>query len=236
METQLHLPLDLPSGNTWACRDPLRTWWLHGLNLFRKPLYGKPTQWPPVLTPCRGSLPAQYRIQSLATYNYSSPFIDLRLNVEMFLDAGDPQRSICLLYSHITARPTCMSRGWRLLKSTRYWRCSSALVRTEWLVPDLVGTCACYCAVYFSTLMVILSFWFCFPFFTRCNMKWRWFRLWAVSWLPISHQGCAAPWLLSASITDWFWWCICATLQIFNWEKKTLFHCQQIWQTTVVWC
>lgn len=137
--------------------------------------YGKPTQWPRVLTPGRGSSPARDRIQSLATHNYSSPFIDLGLSVEMFLDAGGPQRSSCLLCSHITARATCMSKGWRLLKSTRYWRYSSAQVRTKWLVPDLVGTCPCYCALYFSTLMVIVSFWFCFPFFTRCNMKWRWF-------------------------------------------------------------
>lgn len=116
----------------------------------------------------------------------------------MFLDAGGPQRSSCLLCSHITARATCMSKGWRLLKSTRYWRYSSAQVRTKWLVPDLVGTCPCYCALYFSTLMVIVSFWFCFPFFTRCNMKWRWF---SCQLAANQHQGCAAPWLLSASIT-----------------------------------
>lgn len=76
-----------------------------------KHLYGKPTQQPHVLTLGRGSSPAQDRIQSLDTYNYSSPCIDLGLHIEMFLGAGDPQRSACLLYSHITARPTCVSRG-----------------------------------------------------------------------------------------------------------------------------
>lgn len=201
-----------------------------------KHLYGKPTQQPHVLTLGRGSSPAQDRIQSLDTYNYSSPCIDLGLHIEMFLGAGDPQRSACLLYSHITARPTCVFRGWRLLKSTRCWRCSSAQVRTTCLVPDLVTSCPCYCAQYFSTLMVIVSF--CFVFLPSPGTTWNGGDLGCE--LSVGCQSVTRDVLLldccQPALQDQFWWYICATLQIFNSEKKTLIHCQQVWKTTVVWC
>lgn len=90
VETQLQLAPKLPSGSIWACKDPVRMWWLHELNLFGNTrMENSPDS--PMFCPWAEALPLR-GVRSRVWLATITPalFSNFSLNLEMFPGAGYP--------------------------------------------------------------------------------------------------------------------------------------------------
>lgn len=193
VETQLQLAPKLPSGGIWACKDPVRTWWLHELNLFGNTrMENSPDS--PMLCPWAEALLCGVRSRVWLATITPALFSNIGFNFEIFPGAGGPWKTASCFQMSLRNLPESPGdRGYLRVQ---------ALPKMLFCAGEDFWSCPRSCARCSSTLfdgnglfgVVFLSA-------PGCNMKWRQFASWAPSWLPVGHQGCVVPWLLSAGIT-----------------------------------
>lgn len=92
VETQLGLAPKLPSGGIRACKDPVRTWWLHELNLFGNThMENSPDS--PMLCPWAEALLCGVRSRVWLATITPALFSNIGFNFEMFPGAGGPWKT-----------------------------------------------------------------------------------------------------------------------------------------------